>query len=199
MFCPKCGVESPDDSQFCRKCGKLMGVSTGAVAAAPPTPPKRNVALWVLLPLLALLVVWVAVRLVANQSFGPTLVPASPQSRVYSESFNKSITIPALNFFYVPFTVPAGSSNVRMQGHFVATGGSGNDVEVFLLNADAFTNWRNGHKANAIYSSGKVTQDSPNAGLPSDAGTYYLVFNNRFSLIAPKAVEANLNFTYYHQ
>jgi hypothetical protein len=28
--------------------------------------------------------------------------------------------------------------------------------------------------------------------LPSDAGTYYLVFNNKFSLVSPKAVQDNL-------
>jgi hypothetical protein len=198
MFCPKCGVESPDDSQFCRKCGKLMSVSTSVVAVS--APPKRNVALWILVPLLALVVVWVAVRLVAHQTFGPTLGPStlSPQARLYTETFNKPITIRAVSFYYVTFTLPPGSSNVKLQGHFAATGGSGNDVEVFLLNEDAFTNWKNGHQTNAIYNSGKVTQDSPNVNLPTDAGTYYLVFNNRFSLVTPKAVEANLTFTYSH-
>src|SRR5258706_38810 len=35
MFCPKCGTEASDDSQFCRKCGLGISVaSTGSAAAA---------------------------------------------------------------------------------------------------------------------------------------------------------------------
>ena len=33
MFCPKCGAQNPDDSQFCSKCG------AGLVQAAAPAPP----------------------------------------------------------------------------------------------------------------------------------------------------------------
>jgi hypothetical protein len=144
---------------------------------------------------------WLIVQSVQQQQrAGSQTRPATvaPPVRFVSESFNKAITIRAVSFFYVPFTLPAGSSNAKLQGHFAATGGSGNDVEVFLLNEDAFTNWKNGHQTNAIYNSGKVTQDSPNVNLPTDAGTYYLVFNNKFSLVTPKAVEANLTFTYSH-
>ena len=25
MFCPKCGTENPDDSNFCRRCGNRLG------------------------------------------------------------------------------------------------------------------------------------------------------------------------------
>ena len=40
------------------------------------------------------------------------------------------------------------------------------------------------------FNSGKVTQNTINALLPGP-GTYYLVCNNRFGLLAPKAVEIN--------
>jgi len=36
-----------------------------------------------------------------------------------------------------------------------------------------------------------------NATLPNDTGAYYLVFNNKFSLLSPKAVQGNFTLTYY--
>ena len=108
-----------------------------------------------------------------------------------------AVTVPASNYTYFTLPVPARANNVRVQGHFSATGGSGNDIEVFLLNADQYTNWQNGHSTPTFYNSGKVTVGDANAVLPSDAGTYYLVFNNRFSMFSPKAVEEHFTLTYY--
>lgn len=39
MFCPKCGAEHPDDSQFCRKCGHSL---TGTVPSTPPAKPRSR-------------------------------------------------------------------------------------------------------------------------------------------------------------
>jgi hypothetical protein len=75
----------------------------------------------------------------------------------------------------------AGATNVTMKGHFTATGGGRNDIEVFVLAEDEFVNWQNRHSVNALYRSGQVTQDSINLTLPSDAATYYVVFSNKFS------------------
>jgi hypothetical protein len=59
MYCTKCGVDLPEDSQFCRKCGKPQAVSSTsageAVAVAPAAvqPPavqnantKKSSAVW---------------------------------------------------------------------------------------------------------------------------------------------------------
>jgi len=66
-----------------------------------------------------------------------------------------------------------------------------------VLTEDGLTNCQNGHSATPLYNSGRVTQDSVNIALPSDAGTYYLVFSNKFSLLTPKAVQTNITLTYY--
>ena len=97
---------------------------------------------------------------------------------------------------YYPITVPADATNVSVDGHFTATGGLGNDIEVYVLTEDNFVNFKNGHPSPTLYNSGKVTQDSISVTLPA-SGNYYLVFNNNFSLLTPKAVQASatLHFT----
>lgn len=168
---------------------------------APAPQRKQHTAVWVLLGVLLIVIVW-AVAFHPNfpgAKQTQVVPPQQPQIRLYTNTFNKAITIPALGSTFVSFTLPDGSSNVRLQGHFAATGGIGNDIEVYLLNEDEFANWENGHVTQTIYNSGRVTQDSPNVNVPTSAGTYYLVFNNKFSLLTPKAVEANLTFTYLHQ
>lgn len=73
-----------------------------------------------------------------------------------------------------------------VKGKFRATGGSHNDIEVYILDDDGFENWRNGNQAQTYYNSGRVTVGTYGVTLP--AGSYHLVFNNRFSVVSNKAV-----------
>ncbi|MGC2448044.1 MAG: zinc ribbon domain-containing protein [Candidatus Sulfotelmatobacter sp.] len=208
MFCLHCGADIPEGSQFCRACGKAQSAAStasgAAAAVAPartptprqPAPPAKSRSNRTVISVIVLAVVviggWFAV--------GHTLIPApNPQSqpRLYTLNMNDgAFTIAANSFHYVKFTAPATATNVKFGGHFTASGGTGNDVEVWLCTEDAFANWKNGHDAHTLYNSGRVTQDTLNLSLPG-AGTYYLVFNNRFSLLTPKAIQANMSMTYY--
>jgi hypothetical protein len=123
----------------------------------------------------------------------PAAVP--PQPRV-TNLVDTAFTLKALQGIHWNFNVPAGASDVRVEGTFNASGGPGNDVEVFLLNDDEFVNWQNGHAVNTLYNSGRMTQGTLNAILPSGPGTYHLVFNNKFSLFSPKAVRASIRLHY---
>lgn len=123
-------------------------------------------------------------------------VSACNESRQFTSTVEPAFTVPQLGVKYHKFSVPAGATDVKIQGRFRASGGPGNDIEVALMNDDEFVNWQNHHTVTAIYSSEKVTQGTVNVSLPSDAGTYYLIFNNRFSLVSPKAVEDNLALQY---
>jgi len=107
-----------------------------------------------------------------------------------------ALSVAAMHFAYYTLFVPPGGHAVRVQGNFTATGGVGNDIECFLLSDEQFTNWKNHHATPTYYNSGKVTVADINAGLPDGAGTYYLVFNNNFSLLTAKAVEFNGTMTY---
>ena len=108
-----------------------------------------------------------------------------------------AFTVKQLNVSNYRFVVPAGALDVTMKGHFTATGGASNCIEVFVLNEDEFANWQNHHVINALYDSGQVTQDSINLNLPAAAATYYVVFSNKFSFLSPKAVEANVDVNFY--
>ena len=41
MFCTKCGVDLPVDSQFCRKCGQAQSVASTSAGAAAAVAPAR--------------------------------------------------------------------------------------------------------------------------------------------------------------
>lgn len=96
---------------------------------------------------------------------------------------NDKITVPASKYIYYQFSV---SDNSEIHGRFRAEGGSGNDIECFILDADGFENWRNGHSAQTWYNSGRVTVSNIYARVP--AGQYFLVFNNNFSMVSNKVV-----------
>jgi hypothetical protein len=70
------------------------------------------------------------------------------------------------------FTVPSGTGKIL--DVFNSTG----IIQVYVMNSANFTYWQNGLAANAVYSSGQVTNGYiDNVVLPS-SGTYYLIYDN---------------------
>jgi zinc-ribbon domain len=210
MFCSKCGTDHLDDSRFCRKCGQALGVvSTGGGAAAvmAPAPAQREkrpasrlrrIPLFIgILVLIFVVGAWVEnwrtrEALITNQN------SQNSQPRLHTQiTGGKAFTIPAGSTNSFIFDVPSGAYNVSIKGHFSATGGTGNDIIALLLTADDYENWQNRHPFQTLYNSGQVTQETVNVKLPEDRGKYYFVFNNKFSLLTPKAVQANLTMTCY--
>jgi len=111
-----------------------------------------------------------------------------------------AFTVPPGRYSFSKFTVPQRCSNVSVRGRFTASGGSGNDIEVYVLSEGELTNWKNGHQAQTIYNSGRVTAQNINLRLPStserQAVTYYIVFNNKFSAHGAKALKADVSLHY---
>lgn len=214
MYCPKCGSEQPNDSQFCRNCGQAQSVaSTSGNAAAAVAPariplaapqPQGSQAKWVLGILLLVVICWAGWQIGVHSYYRPPsasqqpVEPVQPPPQLHRVSMpSAAFTVGALAANNYSFAVPAGAFDVTMKGHFAATGGSGNDIEVVVVSEDEFVNWQNGHPSKAFYNSGRVTQDTIKLNLPSDAATYRVVFSNKFSLFTPKAVEANVDLNFY--
>jgi len=103
-----------------------------------------------------------------------------------------AFTIPAKQAITYKFT--GDSKGGRVTGRFRATGGRGNDVEVYILDEDGYENWRNGHAVKTYYNSGRITV--ANIDVTLGKGKYILVFSNMFSAITPKAVEAKVKLSW---
>jgi hypothetical protein len=123
------------------------------------------------------------------------LAATNELSRTHSQTIDGAFTVAQMGEKYYKLSVPDGASNIAIHGHFNATGGLANAIEVSVMSDDQFANRNNGNPPNAIYMSQKITGAAVNVALPS-AGTYYVVFNNRFGLLAPKAVRDNLTLQY---
>jgi len=106
------------------------------------------------------------------------------------------ITVPAGSYTSYTVDLPTGSFNVIVSGSFTASGGSGNDIQVFIMDKVNFDNWLNGHQYYAPYNSGQTTTGSINAALPGGVA-YYLVYSNRFSTVSSKSIDTNVNVSYY--
>jgi hypothetical protein len=101
---------------------------------------------------------------------------------------NSNFLVPARRLTYFPINVP--SQGAQVTGRFSARGGMGNDIEAFIIPAFELPNVMNGNQFRYFYTSGKVTVGEINVRL--QPGSYYLVFNNKMSLISNKGVAASV-------
>ena len=123
---------------------------------------------------------------------GGSLLPSQHTSNVV----NGLITVGAGSYSYYPIDLSGGVTGVSLQGSFTASGGSGNDIVVLVMDQADFTNWQNGHSVSAYYSSGQETTGTISASLPDGSGSYYLVYSNTFSTFSSKNVQTTVNLIY---
>ncbi len=128
---------------------------------------------------------------VMSVTYSTTETPQSSSNNIV----NGLITVSPGNYEYYQVSVPAGAYNVQLSGTFTASGGSGNDIIVSVMDQTDFVNWQNGHQASTYYDSGQVTTDSFSVTLPAGA-IYYLVYSNEFSIISTKNVNTQANLSY---
>ena len=93
------------------------------------------------------------------------------------------------------FTLPAYYRDGRIAGNALAEGGWGNDIRVLILTARQFETWARNVKSETLFNSGQ--RRSVVLSVPvTDPGTYYVVFDNRFSTLAAKRVQADIRFVH---
>jgi len=179
MKCPNCGKDLDEDAAFCKYCGAKAGAPA---ELASGRPAKRAVGLTnVILSLLVIALFAVVVYLIVTDRSSHT----SSQAQVL---VNDVFSIPAQSSIHYRFTL---TRRAVVSGNFRAFGGGGNDVIVLVMDADSYVNWTNGHEVRVYYNSGQETVG--HLSVPLSAGDYYLVFDNQFSLLTPKTVEAHIN------
>jgi hypothetical protein len=106
-----------------------------------------------------------------------------------------SISVPALRTQYWTFEIGPTMTNAHLVGSFHASGGFGNDIETIVGESGECENWINGHPAQLLYTSGKVTNRRIDVPI-REAGDYCLAFSNRASLVSAKSVSGNVELPY---
>jgi predicted nucleic acid-binding Zn ribbon protein len=216
LACTACGANLPEGSQFCLKCGKPIGSGASTAIQLPkevvpvvvsartlprepvplPSPRKRRRSrprlVWLVVLLMLMGIWWVASSDNPRAQQLQMLFTTAETETVLPASF----AVNARSFSSYRFTVPPSASSVVLTGSFKATGGSPSEVEVIVLADAAFATWQSGYATNTYYSSGRVAQGEINAALPSEPGTYYVVFNNKFSARTGKMVQTDVTLHY---
>ena len=78
---------------------------------------------------------------------------------------------------------------------FPYLGRSGNDIQSVLAEESEWENWINGHNARLLYSTQKTTNGKLDVPI-AEEGTYYLGFNNAFSIMSDEYVFAEIELPY---
>ncbi len=184
-------------------------VPTGSYYQYPQSQPEkkrsnalRNGIVALVIVMVVIIAGFIAGQYVSNlnnnsngNQFGGGLGGTS-YTTVTTTVFSGSAAVNPNSYYYISFSVPSGAIDVALTGSLTAAGGSGNDVKVYVVDYSDFVNYENGHSFSAYYSTGQETAFNVNVGLPSGAGTYYVIFDNTFSIFSSKTVTGTLTLTY---
>jgi len=133
----------------------------------------------------------------------PAVPALRPITLKLAPTLLRQLVVPARDYVAITFKVDPAMQQARVVGSFRASGGWGNDIQIVLADQAQFENLHEillskGLKwlqRRVLYATAAVTNGQINVPI-SQAGTYYLVFNNLFSLLSAKQVFAEVELRY---
>jgi hypothetical protein len=188
--CPECGSDISDQRPSCPKCGYPTKNNTLFSAPQINRPiRKSSISKW--LAFLLLLIILALILKNNHSRIGNSFIPSN-----HTISLVQGSIIAKAGYYrsYEFSTIPNASNN-RLSGRFQASGGTGDDIRVLIMTKDDYTNFVNGHSARSYYDSGQKTVSNIDVTLPSGSQKYVLVFDNTFSFVADKEVNANIKLS----
>lgn|SRR6266571_3553396 len=199
-FCPSCGKSVAFDARFCPSCGATLVAQQPAPAPGYPTyqapyqttPAKSNTTMIIAIIVIVVIVVAVIGGILAIGFFNALSTATAWHSQ---NVVNGLITVPAGSYEYYQLSVSSAVTSIVVNGTFTASGGSGNNIDVLVMDQTNFVNWKNGNTGYAIYDSGQVTTGTVSASLTAGT-TYDLVYSNTFSTVSSKNVQTAVNLYY---
>jgi len=188
VFCPKCGTELADDSQYCRKCGKGVSVSSpsgGAAAAVAPAPiatstnapskaeTRRWRGGWLITVAVLALLMWTLIQHSAGTKGATQILATTVHAPI--ELQNEVQNLRAASWKGIALNVPySGMVNVDLQVV------RGNPIDVLLTTADQLEAMKKEQwsqvRVYADFNAAKTTQYRRSARL--EQGAYYLVIRD---------------------
>lgn len=217
MHCLDCGKQLPEEAIYCLQCGQqnFTPDDNSHLEIYGKRPRKGVIALTAILGVgvCGLIAFAVLPEILKGQSQKPTTVTGAPVA--YStrlpaptptptpfwkaESYaidTKAVALLPDEMWWQPLHVKNDWRDARLVGKFMAQGGEKNDIEAIVTNEIGLINWRKDqlYQPKIWYTSGRVTEDTINAPLPT--GQSYFILNNRFPASANKTVRFDLRVEY---
>lgn len=118
-------------------------------------------------------------------SFFPQGRNASPRGFIILDG---DYQVKAQGYTSFPFVVDARFGNVLLKGQITVQGQSNYDIEFCVVNYSQLEHFMNGYATETIYSTGRVKMKQFEVFLTP--GQYYLLFNNKYSILTAKQVRA---------
>src|SRR6266404_1125844 len=136
---------------------------------------------------------FLALALVLGNQSSP--LPAEAQQDREIPVVRSTFKVDPAKAAYWSFKIPTYVMDGRIAGNALAAGGAGNDIRVLVLTERQFQLWQQNQPIQGLFDSGQRRSVVLSVRV-SDPGTYFVVFDNRFSLVSPKNVSADIRFVH---